>query len=987
MSTAARTCPSCHSTLPDEAQFCMHCGQATPTEPGVPPRTMPTGEFEVAKVRRVLADRYRIEKVIGEGGMATVYLAEDLKHKRRVAVKVMRPELAATLGTDRFLREVEIAAQLSHPHILPMYDSGDAGGMLYYVMPYVDGESLANRIQRDGELPVPETLRLGREVAEALAYAHKRGIIHRDIKPANILLSEGHALVADFGIARALDAEGEAITRTGLAIGTPQYMSPEQSTGDKTVDARTDIYALGAVLYEMLTGEPPFTGRSPQAVVARSLTERPRPLAATRDGLPHGLEETISKALARTAADRYPTATALAESLATVETGTHTPAHPGMGGLQAAPTSSARLWIVLGVIAFLALGVVAFMAGRWGLPAWVLWAAIALAAFGGAMLVLTANAEKQRRNGVVPSGVRSQFTWRNAGLGGIAAVLAWAVMAGAVSAGRSGAAVTGSGGQTHVAVLPFQNQGDSANNYVVDGITDEVRGKLSQVNGLAVIASASSSQYRASRLPPEQIAKELGSQYLLMGRVRWAPGATPASKRVQVVAELVNGGTGATTWQQTFDADLTDVFAVQSAIATRVATALGAELGTKETQDLAKRPTRNAAAWDAYLRAMAVTANDPASLRQKVGNAEQAVALDSNFTDAWAALSMGESQLYANGSRDPGALARALEAARRAMALAPENAAGYAAAGYYYTIPAPDTTLSARYFDMALRLSPNDPEVLRRAASADLTLGNVARAIPRLEKVRELDPRSVAVLSNLANAYTLGGRTADGIEAAEAALALAPGNLSSYETLAMARAAAGDLAGARDASQRGAAALSPPAVAGYFAGFNEMSWVLDSSTQVLVYRLTPTAFDGDRAWWGQSLATANWLRGRKDLARAYADSALAFSRAQAEAVPTDPAPRMLYALVLAYLGRSDEAIAEARRSLAASATAAGNVASYNYLQMVRIQIVLNRPDEAMDGLENLLKKPTYVTRKWLMIDPLFAPLKGNPRFEKLVGGA
>src|SRR5574338_306543 len=285
MSTAARTCPSCHSTLPEEAQFCMHCGKATPTEPGVPPRPMPTGEFEVAKVTRVLADRYRIERVVGEGGMATVYLAEDLKHKRRVAVKVMRPELAATLGTDRFLREVEIAAQLSHPHILPMYDSGDAGGMLYYVMPYVDGESLANRIQRDGELPVPETLRLGREVAEALAYAHKRGIIHRDIKPANILLSEGHALVADFGIARALDAEGEAITRTGLAIGTPQYMSPEQSTGDKTVDARTDIYALGAVLYEMLTGEPPFTGRSPQAVVARSLTERPRPLAATREGL------------------------------------------------------------------------------------------------------------------------------------------------------------------------------------------------------------------------------------------------------------------------------------------------------------------------------------------------------------------------------------------------------------------------------------------------------------------------------------------------------------------------------------------------------------------------------------------------------------------------------------------------------------------------------------------------------------------------------
>src|SRR5574338_804995 len=328
MSTAARVCPSCHTPLPAAAQFCMQCGQATPTEPGVPPRTMPTGEFEVAKVTRVLAARYRIERVIGEGGMATVYLAEDLKHKRPVAVKVMRPELAATLGTDRFLREVEIAAQLNHPNILPMYDSGEAQGILYYVMPFVDGESLAARLNREGELPVPVALRIGREVAEALAYAHRHGIIHRDIKPANILLHEGHALVADFGIARALDAEGEAITKTGLAIGTPQYMSPEQSTGDKTVDARTDIYALGAVIYEMLTGEPPFTGRSPQAVVARSLTERPRPLAATREGLPPGLEDAVSKALSRSAADRFPTATALAESLASAETGASTPAHP-----------------------------------------------------------------------------------------------------------------------------------------------------------------------------------------------------------------------------------------------------------------------------------------------------------------------------------------------------------------------------------------------------------------------------------------------------------------------------------------------------------------------------------------------------------------------------------------------------------------------------------------------------------------------------------
>ena len=229
-----------------------------------------------ARLIAALADRYRIERELGRGGMATVYVAEDLKHRRQVAIKVMRPELSASMGADRFLREVEIAAKLSHPNILPVYDSGEADGLLYYVMPLVEGESLPERMARDKQMPALEALRLAREVAEALAYAHARGIVHRDIKPANILLWAGHALVADFGIARAMESSGEALTQTGLAIGTPVYMSPEQATGATDIDGRTDIYALGCVLYEMLAGEPPFTGPTVQAIIARSLTENPR---------------------------------------------------------------------------------------------------------------------------------------------------------------------------------------------------------------------------------------------------------------------------------------------------------------------------------------------------------------------------------------------------------------------------------------------------------------------------------------------------------------------------------------------------------------------------------------------------------------------------------------------------------------------------------------------------------------------------------------
>ena len=294
----------------------MHCGVGTPTDPGVPPRMASTGAFEVAKVTDALAGRYKVQGILGEGGMATVYLATDLKHKRKVAVKVMRPELAATLGSERFLREVEIAGQLSHPHILPMHDSGESDGVLYYVMPYIEGETLRERLQRDGALPVEEALKLAREVSEALAYAHRRNIVHRDIKPANILLSEGHALVADFGIARAVgEVAVRRLTKTGLAVGTPQYMAPEQATGEKEVDGRADVYATGSVLYEMIAGEPPFTGPSARVILTRSLTEKARPLSSVREGLVPAVDALVTRALAKNPSDRFATADAMVSAL------------------------------------------------------------------------------------------------------------------------------------------------------------------------------------------------------------------------------------------------------------------------------------------------------------------------------------------------------------------------------------------------------------------------------------------------------------------------------------------------------------------------------------------------------------------------------------------------------------------------------------------------------------------------------------------------
>jgi serine/threonine-protein kinase len=268
------------------------------------------------RLKASLADRYAIERELGAGGMAVVYLAEDLKHKRKVALKVLRAELAAAIGSERFVREIEIAAKLSHPHILPLYNSGEAGGILYYVMPYVEGESLRERIDREGKIPVAEMVRLTDEIASALSYAHDQGIVHRDIKPENVMLSGGRAVVADFGIARAVSAAGGTrLTGTGFAVGTPAYMSPEQAFGDTDVDGRSDVYALGCVVYEMAVGRAPFEAETPQALLAKHAADTVPSMRTSDTSIPLFVERAVECALAKQPADRFQTASAFADAL------------------------------------------------------------------------------------------------------------------------------------------------------------------------------------------------------------------------------------------------------------------------------------------------------------------------------------------------------------------------------------------------------------------------------------------------------------------------------------------------------------------------------------------------------------------------------------------------------------------------------------------------------------------------------------------------
>ena len=321
------------------------------------------------RLASALADRYRIERELGQGGMATVYLAQDLKHDRKVAIKVLRPELAAVIGADRFLSEIKTTANLQHPHILALHDSGQADSFLFYVMPFVEGESLRDRLTREKQLPIADAVRIATEVAGALDYAHRHGIIHRDIKPENILLHDGRALVADFGIALAATSAGSRMTETGMSLGTPSYMSPEQAMGDRVLTSRSDVYALGALTYEMLLGEPPFTGPTAQSIVAKVLTEKPAALISRRERIPPNVEDAVFTALEKLPADRFASAAEFAAALANpalTRSTTRLAAAP-VGPLGMSRRASGLLIAGLAAIA-LAATLVAIAARRGGAP-------------------------------------------------------------------------------------------------------------------------------------------------------------------------------------------------------------------------------------------------------------------------------------------------------------------------------------------------------------------------------------------------------------------------------------------------------------------------------------------------------------------------------------------------------------------------------------------------------------------------------------------
>ena len=895
----------------------------------------------LSRLEAALADRYRIERELGRGGMAVVYLAHDLRHDRPVALKVLHSELAQSLGTERFLREVKLAARLQHPHIVSLHDSGevpgDSGGSgcLWFTMPYIEGESLRDRLRRERQLPVDEAVRMTREVALALDFAHRHGIIHRDIKPENILLVDEQALVADFGIGRALDvaATDNQITNTGMAVGTPAYMSPEQAVGQADLDGRTDVYSLGVVLYEMLAGEPPFGGPTAQAIAAKRITGEIPSLRRLRPSVPDQLERVVLTALAAIPADRFATPGLFAQALSA--------SAAGLTSSTPQPTSA---------VSPVEPRIAAASPRRAPVPAWLTFVLGLLVTATMGMLLW-----QRSRHSPEPSGTKM------------------------------------------LAVLPFKNMGAPGDQYVADGLTEEITSRLAGVSDLGVVSRTSTDPYKGTSKSIRQIGQELGVGYVLEGSVRWEklPGG---SSRVRVTPQLIRVADDRHLWADRYDAELADVFQVQSSIAERVTTAMNLALDPSEKRTINERPTANTEAYDYYLRGIEYRDRGPG--RDNIHNAremyQKAIALDSTFAQAWAGLSMTRSsEFWFFFDRSDAALADAKAAADRALRLRPDLAEAHMALGYYYYWGKLDYEAALKELAVAEKHQPNKATVIFGIAAVERRRGNWPKAVANFEKAYRLDPRSYDAVFNLAETYALTRKYDQALRTYRKGISITPDEPYSYlEMMQALLLSDGGLEEVRrtlrealdklEFMKLARAVVGTSSTAGY--AFSP-SWLLtiDSTVQPLVEQLRLPEFADSVGYY--TLKSELYRMQHHSKERAYLDSARTLLETQVLRQPNEASFHGQLGLVYAYLGRNADAVREGETAVRLLPVSKEAYRGVNLLTgLARIYAVVGRRADAMDKLEYLVTVPSYVSPASLKVDPRWAMLRGDERFEKLIAG-
>ena len=638
------------------------------------PSTVPLTE-SLAAVRSALGDRYAVDRELGRGGMATVYLAEEAKHGRQVAIKVLHPELAATLGAERFLREIGIAARLSHPHLVPLIDSGKAGGLLYFVSAYMSGGSLRDRLVREGKLPVRDALRIAEEIATALDYAHRAGFVHRDVKPENILFADGHALLADFGIARVCQYDDdEPVTAAGVAIGTPEYMSPEQASGERDIDARSDVYSLAGVVFEMLAGEPPFRGDSSRAVIMKQVTEPPRRIRTIRAEVPASVDDAIARALAKDPARRFPSA----------------------------------------------------------------------GDFISAMQV------------DVPARGRV-FT----------------------------------GATRNIAVLPFVNASpDPENEYLSDGITDELIDALAKVEGIRVASRTSVFALKGKPQDVRAIGALLDCPVVLEGTVR------RSGNQLRITAQLTSTDDGHLVWSQRYDRQMDDAFAIQDEIARTIVNTLRETSLADVAAPPVRRHTENAKAYSLYLRGrFEWNRRTQEGIAAAIEFFEQAIAEDPTYAQAYTGLadSYALHVDYRNVPVREG-FASAKDYARKAIELDESLAEAHASLAWALFIFDWDWDAAEREFRRAIELDPRYATAHQWFAFLLASKGALGEALIESHTAVELDSGSASARRSLAGAYFYARRFDQARYHFERAIAMNPNSEEAYRLYGLTLAVAGQRA-------------------------------------------------------------------------------------------------------------------------------------------------------------------------------------------------
>jgi serine/threonine protein kinase/TolB-like protein/Tfp pilus assembly protein PilF len=885
---------------------------------------------------------YEIVEPLGSGGMGDVYRARDTRLDRQVAIKVLAPEfLEDAERKQRFQREAKTISSLSHPNICTLFDVGEQEGTDYLVMEYLEGETLADRLTR-GALPLNDLLKIGIQIGDALGKAHQQDIVHRDLKPGNVMLTKtGAVKLVDFGLAKDIGAvtstphrahtPDKPLTAEGAIVGTLAYMAPEQVEG-READARSDIFAFGAILYEMATGKRAFEGATKASLIVAILEKEP-PLLSEERGVGEGsspglrslalIEHVVRRCLDKDPEQRWQNALDAARELRWAGergAGIRTSGGASMTDLERHRASRARR--------------------KW----------FSCAAVAGALVVALAAVHLWRDRKPAPSS--------------------------ATTAAR------------RIVVLPFENLGAAEDGYFADGMTDEVRGKLAAIPGLEVIARGSAVQYKGSSKAPREIARELDTPYLLTATVRWQKSSGGRSQ-IRLTPELVEvaaGGRATTRWQGSFDAELEDVFRVQSEIATQVAQALEVALSGDDRRRIAQRPTSNLAAYDAFLRAEELFFSSvPRARSLSIEQYERAVTLDPAFAMGWARLANARAMHYQADIPSRSLIESTRSAAERALQLAPDLPEARAAMSMYFLMVPKDPARARHEALLGLAKSPGHTELLTVLGTAEQQMGRGEEAARHLEQALSLDPRSLRPAIQQCRNLRMQRLYPQALEAYDRALAIHPDTLILLNEKAQLYLSMGDLAGARKVFAEAASRVQPKLAVAYMAFRFDLYWALDDRQQKLLLETTPAAFDDNRAAWALILTETFALRGDTKRARELADEARQEYAMQLADCPDDAERLIAVGLALAYTGRYDEAIRQTTRAVEL-VPLSRNVffgAFYQH-QLVRVYLLAGDNEKALDFLEPLVSAPYILSPGWLAIDPTFAPLKGNPRFEKLL---